>query len=231
MDVPGTHNFREVAPGVLRPGVLYRSDALDRLTGEGRHAINDLGITLVIDLRSDLDLLLGGADLFDGTGAAYVRYPVNSAGTNPDIESLDLRGIYRTILGPHGTEVAAAIGSVASASGPVVVHCTAGKDRTGLVAALILAALGVGYDTVAADFTATTANLAGAWSAELFAKVRGFGVEVTPQLVEVAAEAPEPVLRDTFAWLDSKYGGPAGYLKSIGIGEDAIEALRQRLAR
>lgn len=230
MDVAGTHNFREVAPGALRPGLLYRSDALDRLTVEGRKAFGELGVTLVIDLRGDLDLQLGGPDLLEGTGTRYVRHPINAAGTNPAVESLDLRTIYRTILGPHGAEVAAAIRSVASAEGPAVVHCTAGKDRTGLVVALILAALGVDYPAIAADYTATTANLAGAWSEALFAQLRKYDVEVTPALAEVLARAPEPVLRDTFAWIEEEHGSVMAYLASIGIGSEDTARLRSRLA-
>lgn len=230
MDVAGTHNFREVAPGTLRPGLLYRSDALDRLTEQGRKALAGLGVTLVIDLRGDLDLQLGGPDLIDGTGAEYVRHAINAAGANPDMASLDLRTVYRTVLGPHGAEIAAAIRSVAAADGPAVVHCTAGKDRTGLVAALILAALGADYPTIAADYTATTANLAGEWSDALFAQLEKYGVEVTPHLAEVLAEAPEPVLRDTFAWIEAEHGGVPGYLASIGIGDDVTASLRTRLA-
>ena len=62
LDVAGTHNFREVAPGTLRPATLYRSDALHRLTRAGRHHLRQLGIRRVIDLRSDFDRKLGGAD-------------------------------------------------------------------------------------------------------------------------------------------------------------------------
>ena len=230
MDVAGTHNFREVAPGALRPGLLYRSDGLDKLTGPGREALGRLGVTLVIDLRGDLDLRLGGPDRLEGTGAEYVNHPINAAGANPAMESLDLRTIYRTILGPHGAEVAAAIRSVARADGPAVIHCTAGKDRTGLVAALVLAVLGAGFETIAADYTATTANLAGEWSDALFAQLSTYDVEVTPALAEVLAEAPEAVLRDTFAWLEDAYGGIAGYLAAIGITGEDTARLRSRLA-
>lgn len=64
LDLAGTHNFREVAPGVLAPGMLYRSDALHRLTREGRRKLAQLGIRQVIDLRSPFDRRIGAATAF-----------------------------------------------------------------------------------------------------------------------------------------------------------------------
>lgn len=229
LDIEGTHNFREAAPGVLRPGTLYRSDALDRLTDRGRDALAQLGIGLVIDLRSDLDLRIGGPDRLDGTGAAYIRHEILSGGVNLDPQTLDLRAVYRDVLVGHAREVGAAIRSIAEADGPVVVHCTAGKDRTGLVVALTLAALGVDYDTLAADYARTTANLAGPWSDAMFAKLREYGVEITETLIEVMAQAPEPVLRHAFDWLDEEYGGVAPYLSTLGIDDGVLAALAARL--
>ncbi|GAA1705792.1 tyrosine-protein phosphatase [Microbacterium sediminicola] len=229
LDVPGTFNFREVAPGRVQAGSLFRSDALDRLGEPGRRAVVQLDLRVIIDLRSDLDLQLGGRDDLDGIDAEYVRHPILSAGMNLDPESLDLRRIYRGILTDHGDELALAMHAVAQATGPALVHCTAGKDRTGLVVALTLDAVGVDRETILEDYALTTANLAGAWSDGIFAKLRGYGVEVTDPLTEVMAKAPPAVLRDTFAWLESAHGDVRSYLASIGVDDVAIEALRRKL--
>ena len=253
LDLPGTYNFREVAPGSLRAGRLYRSDGLHRLTRAGRHALADLGVEVVVDLRSSFDRRFGGRDRLRGTGADLVSIPIAGAPPTTDPAGIDLRWVYRSILTHHRAELGAVIQIIAEAEGPVVVHCTAGKDRTGLVVALTLAALGIDDDTalgnigtglvvaltlsalgideatIAADYTATQANLDGEWTERMLRRVRRFRVPVTDTLLEVLAHSPEPVLRDTFGWLQAEHGGVTAYLAPAGIDDGVITRLRERL--
>nr|WP_188437130.1 tyrosine-protein phosphatase [Microbacterium murale] len=161
LDLAGTHNFREVAPGVLAPGMLYRSDALHRLTREGRRKLGEFGIRRVIDLRSTFDRRIGGRDRLRGTGATRLAVPIDGAPRAFDPRTLTLQEIYETVLSRHQSDLGRVIRAVASADGPVLVHCTAGKDRTGLVVALILSALEIDRDIILADYSATAANLSG----------------------------------------------------------------------
>src|SRR5690554_2188004 len=101
LDIPGTHNFREVAPGVLIPGRLFRSDALHRLTREGRSRLRELGIRQVIDLRSSLDRRIGGRDRLRGTGAQVLSVPVDGAPRNPNPRTLSLKDVYEVVLTRH----------------------------------------------------------------------------------------------------------------------------------
>lgn len=229
LDIAGTHNFREVAVGVLRPGLLYRSDGLHRLTRAGRRALGELGVETVVDLRSGFDRRFGGRDRLRGTGADLVPIPISGAPPGTDPAGIDLRWVYRSILTHHRHDLGAAIRVVADAQGPVVVHCTAGKDRTGLVIALILTALGVDYPVVAADYAATQANLDGEWTERMVRRVRRFRVPVTESLLEVLTHSPEPVLRDTFDWLETEHGGATAYLVGAGVDEAVTHRLRERL--
>jgi len=233
LDVPGTYNFREVAVpvdgGRLRAGRLYRSDALGRLTREGRSRLRELGVRRVIDMRSTFDRRLGGPDRLWGVGAELVSVPIDAAGAAREPSQLTLRNIYRVVLGEHGEQVGTAIRAVATSPGPVVVHCTAGKDRTGLVVALLLLALGAQYDDVAADYAVTAENLAGPWTDRMVRRTRRFRVPITDGFLEVLARSPEPVLRDTLDWVDSAYGGVPAYLSSVGVDSGVVALLRASL--
>lgn len=233
LDIPGTHNFREVVVavdgGAVRPGSLYRSDALNRLTRSGRAALAALGVRRVVDLRGGFDRWLGGPDRLRGTGAQLVRIPVLAGAAPRDAGTLCLETLYRQVLTEHGAEVGAAIRCVADAGGPVVVHCTAGKDRTGLVVALVLLALGADLEDVVADYAATEAHLSGEWSPRTLRRLRLLGVRLTDGLVAVVTGSPEAALRDTLAWLDATYGGWRPYLVSIGVDDAVVRDLRAAL--
>src|SRR5699024_262754 len=124
-------------------------------------ALAELGVEMVVDLRSDFDRRFGGRDRLRGTGADRLAVPITGAPPQTDPSSIDLRWVYRNTLTAHAPELGLAIRVIAEATGPVVIHCTAGKDRTGLVVALVLSALGVDQDVIVADYAATQANLDG----------------------------------------------------------------------
>lgn len=227
LDVPGTHNFREVAPGAIRPGIFYRADALNRLTPAGRTALVGLGVRTVVDLRSGLDRRIGGRDRLRGVGAEVKRFPIYGGRMDP--ATIEIRAVYRAIITDNGGAIAATIHTIANSDGAVVVHCTAGKDRTGLVVAFCLLAIDIDADVVLADYVLTQGNLAGEWTQRMLRKVRRFRVPMNERLMEVIAHSPEAVLRETLAWVDSEYGGVRGYLDSIGVDEAVVARLRTRL--
>lgn len=231
LPVAGTFNFREAAPGLLRDGQLYRSDALHRLTPAGRERIRELGIVRIVDLRSRLDRRLSGRDRLRGLPVEYLSIPISGAGARVDPALITLHTVYRTVLGEHGPELGLAIRAIADAPGAVLIHCTAGKDRTGLVVALTLLALGVDYEAVAADFSSSAANLAGEWSERMLKRARRFRVEMTDGLVEVLAGSPESALRGAIDYIEGERGGLDAYLGEIGVGPDVVARLHSRLDR
>ncbi len=111
----------------------------------------------------------------------------------------------------------------------MLVHCTAGKDRTGVAVALLLDAVGAERDAVIADYSASEANLAGAWAARMFAMIDAMGVPRTPELDALIAATPPAAIEEALAWVEREYGGSAAYLRAGGLTEHELGALRSRL--
>ncbi|QEO09925.1 tyrosine-protein phosphatase [Protaetiibacter larvae] len=231
IELPGTYNFRPVAPGLIREARLYRSDSLHRLAPAGRRALAELDVRLVIDLRSDFDRRFGGRDRLRGVGAEYRAIPIHGAGRGTDPSTLTIRSVYRSILENHRAQLGETIRAVADADGAVVVHCTAGKDRTGLVVALILRALDVEPERVVADYALSEGNLAGEWSEAMLRRVARYRPTIGDELRELLTGSPAPALLDTFAWIDAEHGSVQGYLETAGVDAGVVDRLHRRLDR
>lgn len=138
--IAGTSNARWAGP-VLEPGddgrtrepCLVRSAAIDTLTGEGIAELDRLGIVLVVDLRHDAERPTQSHNL------PLAHVPLAD---EP----------FEELLRTRGEAITAAVGAIATAAGPVLVHCTTGVERTGLVVAVALLASGHSEDVVAADY-------------------------------------------------------------------------------
>ena len=229
LDVPGTFNFRAVAPGSLIPGRLYRSDALHRVTSAGKRRIAELRITDVLDLRSRIDRRMSGRDRLRGTGAVRISLPIDGVPRNVDLTTVTLTEVYRGILARHQSLLGVAIRAIAASDGPVLVHCTAGKDRTGLVVALTLAAIGVDREEILDDYGLTEANLAGPWTERMVRKARWFRIRLTDDLMKILASSPREVLSETLDWVDAEFGGVNAYLDGAGVDAEVRAALRAKL--
>ena len=234
--VHGTYNFREVTGTTtdgrrIRPGYLFRSDALSRMGSRGRAHLALLGVRRVIDLRTDFDRRFDGTASLRGIAADRVQLPLHGGSAAEAKAGLTLASVYRTILG-QSTQVAAAMRAIAEANGPVVVHCTAGKDRTGLVIALTLRAIGVPEHQVVADYAATESHLAGEWRKRMLRKLRRynrFGIELTDGLKEVVFTSPESAIRETLTWVATEFGSVDNYLTAAGFTDEDRDRLGDAL--
>lgn len=237
--VDGTHNFRSTggyAAGDrrIREGKLFRSDGLQDLTDQGRVQFAGFGIRRIIDLRDGAERERAASRL-DGLAVEVCHNPVFDDGNaTPGVSATDisLAGIYRQMLERHASRLTGAVRLIAeSGSDPVLVHCAAGKDRTGLVIALALLAAGVDRSQVVADYATSGANLSGEWVARMMAIVAaahttGMSEET---LQEIVASSPAPALESTLDLLDELHGGAAGLLKANGFSDDELEQLRNVL--
>jgi protein tyrosine/serine phosphatase len=118
-----------------------------------------------------------------------------------------------------------AVAAVADAEGTVVVHCVGGKDRTGLVSALLLRLAGVDLDTIGADYAASGRNL----QPRLAAWIEDAPDEVERAKRVLLSDTPADGIVRVLEEIESRYGDVAGYLRAAGLTEDQLDRLRERL--
>jgi protein-tyrosine phosphatase len=200
----------------VRPGALVRSDNFDRLTPAGVAAVRAAGVSRIVDVRTPQECERYPSPF---TGDPLWRnQPVNSVG-EPDDPTLDLAEQYRVALDYNAARYAAAVGAIADAPpGRVVVHCHAGKDRTGMVVALTLTLAGAEPEVVADDYA-----LIG--EPDVVRLVGGSGPATLPEL-----QAPKPeTMLAVLERLRTDRGGVEGFLTRAGLAAGKIHALRERL--
>jgi protein-tyrosine phosphatase len=244
----GAHNFRDLGGYAtsdgrhVKWGLLYRSDNLAELSEDDLEKLKGLGIELVCDFRSAgekaeepdrlpatdppavLPLEIGAESFL----ASDLRERIASG----DLEGLDLRAMMiegnRQFATTFAPQYAAMFERITQAANlPALVHCTAGKDRTGFASALILSVLGVPRETVMEDFLLSNHYTAAAaeqrlWMIELYSLFRAdrdalrplFGVE--PAYLEAAFDA-----------IDAQHGGLDAFRRgALGLDDGELEAFR-----
>lgn len=242
MNVPiepgqGVHNLRDVGPqhadgGDLPAGRLYRSDALHALSESGGDAVRRLGLELIIDLRADWERTVDPS--IDGLAARTETIDLDggelaAAAEQHGIEGIELLDVNHTLLERRGAELAQAVRLIAGAApGPVLVHCSAGKDRTGLVIGTVLAALGVDTEAIAADYARSEEGLVGEWAETTLGRLAPLGVPDTPRVRALLAGSPAAVMIGTLRRLD-ELGGARAYLTANGVSAGELAALRRLL--
>jgi protein-tyrosine phosphatase len=203
---------------------LLRTDDLCKLTPEGARSLLAYGVTTVIDLRwpEELDArptpFRGGkvryahVSLLDGSESAWIS-------KTPRVP----KELWNCVVLDHsGKEIAEVMRTVAEAPpGVVLFHCAAGKDRTGVIAAMLLAAADVEPSDIAADYAVSTEYIRDAYLA-------ANPPESWNAVLEDVRCPPEQI-HNMMAQLESRHGGAHGYLQGIGLSSREIERIRSRL--
>ncbi|MFP3988002.1 tyrosine-protein phosphatase [Streptomyces sp. E11-3] len=229
------HNFRDLGGyraddgRMVRWGRLYRSDALSKLQGADLDRFRALGVRTVIDLRYPWEIARKGR-VPDDPALAYVNLsvehrPYDQAEIDPALDPWRyLADRFAEVALDGAVELREALRVIAYGSEPQVFHCASGKDRTGLLAALVLSLLGVSEDDIAADFALTelaTERLVADWKADHPGRTLrwpGYG------------RAPEDVIRLFLSDLSETYGSVHDYaVKHVGIDASLISELRAQL--
>lgn len=236
----GAHNVRDLGGYPTRSGSMtrwrsiLRGDAPHRLDADDRFRLIDAGLTTVIDLRSAAERAEAPSNFAHDTAIAHHAIPLFAA-LDPvrvfaaaDPDGFDMGRRYCAALDQCQAQMTAVLTTIADApDGMVLVHCTAGKDRTGLVAALLLAIAEVDAAAIIADY-ALTETLAPGLIAELRRRALDLGTE--PDLAEkVLASTPDNMAR-LLGHLDTRHGGIDAYVASLGLQRDTLARLHARLA-
>ncbi|MCB1398302.1 MAG: tyrosine-protein phosphatase [Rhodobacter sp.] len=232
----GTHNTRDLGGYATPTGptawrAFLRSDGLDRLTDPDHRALDALGVRTVIDLRHDEELETAPNPFARSEHVTYAWISL-LRGLDPAspriIDDADpLRALYLETLDRRGDAIVEIFAVMAAARpGAILFHCTAGKDRTGVIAALLLSLAGVSPADIVTDYALTTDYIAPI--------VAGLRERATQEGRDFAAVEPflssaPQTMRDTLAHLETRYGTAADYLAAAGLSRADLDSLRERL--
>ncbi|HKF75242.1 MAG TPA: tyrosine-protein phosphatase [Candidatus Dormibacteraeota bacterium] len=208
--------------GTTRFGAVVRTDSLARLTAAGLAAMLGHGVTTVVDLRSPRELRAAPSPFRGRVG--YRHLPFLDDAALLEVGRYDsFEDGYRWQVESQMARIGAVLAGLAGApAGGIVVHCAAGKDRTGIVVALLLTLAGVDRDAIAADYALSAPALTGVLEGELAAEPDR---ERRARLRRVYDARPDVIL-SMLAHLDERFGGVAAYLDAAGVDG----AARARLA-
>lgn len=233
LPVSGTYNVRDLGgyatdAGPTRYRRLLRADALHRLDERGIATLVDSGVTTVIDLRHG-DELAHQPNPFATHGTVSYHNVSLLDGLAPSLmaEGDVLLELYQLALGQRQSAVAEVLTLIAEApAGTVLFHCTAGKDRTGIIAALLLGIAGVEANDIVDDYAQTAERIAPILDEITAGAIaRGASPEGFQRLL---ASEPATMIA-TLAFIEDEFGSVPAYLSAIGLDASTITRLRNRL--
>ncbi|MFJ3857771.1 tyrosine-protein phosphatase [Streptomyces sp. NPDC090085] len=245
--------YRTWTGGQVRQGLVYRSDALGKLTDADVTALSGLRLTKVVDFRIPMEVQYDGADRLPA-GLAPTARPVSDLGLyatlvgaigsgDPVVQEQMLGGgraeaymrdIYRTfVTSPENrAQFATTLREIADGrQGPVLYHCTSGKDRTGWLSYVLLRALAVPEETAGRDYLASNTFRA-AYDARVRAGLKQSGRMQNPDLLIPLQEVRRDYLDAATARIEADYGGFHGYLtRGLGLDLRTLAKLQDKLVR
>jgi len=233
------HNFRDIGGYPTADGrttkwrLLFRADALYRLRGDDVDAVRPLGLRTVVDLRTDEELELRGRFPVDEHPIDFHHIDVMDTTWERDENDIEdvaefLCSAYQKMLHQLPHRFAEAIERLGAPEAlPAVFHCAAGKDRTGVTAMLVLGALGVPNEYIAADYGLT---------AEGTARTRAWAQRESPELWQRMADTPsawmaaEPeAMLKVIAGIEAEHGTIRDYVLHIGVQPATLDRLAAAL--
>ncbi|ETW95363.1 MAG: hypothetical protein ETSY1_30945 [Candidatus Entotheonella factor] len=233
----GCFNFRDIGGyptsdgRTICWGRYFRAGRLDRMTQNDLEKVRSLGIATQIDLRKSDEVLDQSRGPLPSMGTSYHHIPVIPDGGSEQLSRL---------VGDTGISGKRYLGYLEFGSDtwlrmfeffanaqhqPILIHCTAGKDRTGVSTAFLLSVLGVDRAWIEADYLLTNRDVAR--QVDFVESSMGLPEGVDRDVMLRATGVPETAMHDFLNGLQARWGGPLAYLRSIGINDDVFDAVRE----
>lgn len=237
LDIEGCLNFRDTGGWptddgrTTRLGVLYRADDSTRITDRGRAAVADLDLALIVDLRQNAQFARGA---HFGDMAITYHCPLVDRVINLDApvameNPADMAALYVDMLGRSIEPFASAIDRIAAdlSSGPALIHCVYGKDRTGLLVAAIQAAIGVRREAIVAEYARSNQPTQARYQMMLAAPIAGDAKlgSAPPFLFNAPADTMSLLLDH----LEREHGSLLAWVQALPLQADTIDRLRAAL--
>ena len=230
LELPGCLNLRELGGYTTSEGkqtkwrTLLRSDSLHTLPESSQKQLLDYGVRTIIDLRSPMEVSSQKYSFRNSLGIEYFNLPLVE--DRKQIESIKQKTLFEHncfFLEECSSAIKEILETIASSQTAVVIHCAGGKDRTGIIIALLLALANVSVETIAKDYELSDFYLGSLYQKILpEARQRGF--------THLLNSDPQTII-DTFALLDRNYSGIDKYLANIGISLVKLNSLRTMLVK
>ncbi len=232
----GCFNFRDIGGyqnqdgKKVKKGLYFRAGRQDRMTDEDVAQLSDLNIATQIDLRKQEEVLDQGRGPLEAMGANYINIAVIPEGGSDKLNKLvgdtgisGKRYLGYLEFGP--TSWLRLFGILAERENlPVLLHCTAGKDRTGVSTAFLLSILGVRREIIEADYLLT--NLDTERQADFIESTVGYPEGYNREKMMSIAGVPRDAMKDFLDGVESKWGSAVEYLEKIGVTNDQMDMIR-----
>ena len=233
--IKGTHNVRDLGGYATRDGsrtrwgTLLRSDKLYHLSPASKQAIIDLGVKTIVDLRYSIEMETEPDDFAHSQVVHYMPMPLyelSGDGTLPAVPD-NLEEMYTMILDHRREQIAKTFRTLfAPGALPGLFHCTAGKDRTGLISALILGAVDVPDETIVEDY-ALSAQYLNHLLDQLRKQAKQMGYD-TAWYDRLLTCEPD-TMRHTLAYVTERYASVPAYLLKAGLTQAELDQYRHAL--
>jgi len=242
LDIGGAVNFRcvEVPPSgqrFLKKDFLFRSGTISHISEVGVQSVRRLEIRTMVDLRSEPERHAYPSPMVSALGLRDIgqRHDIRfgnlgallrSGSSSPGEIREEMLEMYRVIPYAFAAVFSHAIEQMVRHRGPLLIHCSAGKDRTGILVALILSALGFSRDDIVAEYVRTAACCQ--QIADDLVNRRGdIFRQLRREFLAPIIDADPDYLHATFDAIGQRSGDVFGYLKSVGIGAKCVYGLEE----